>query len=61
MKVVDLYLAVEQGKMTIVEFMRALDEREMESWKRGYDTGHQAAKIVYAPIEFLKAEQSPVL
>ena len=61
MKTVDLYLAVEQGKISLTEFMRRLEEREMESWRRGYDEGFKNAKVIYAPIEVLTTEQSPVL
>lgn len=61
MYTMDLYDLVRDGKISMTEFMRRLDEREMESWRRGYDEGFKNAKVIYAPIEVLTTEQSPVL
>lgn len=52
----ELYDLVRDSKISLVEFMRRLDEREMEGWRRGYDEGFKNAKIVFAPIETLQAD-----
>lgn len=51
MSSMELYDLVRDGKISVVEFMRRLDDREMASWRRGYDEGFKNAKIVFAPIE----------
>lgn len=51
MNSMDLYDLVRDGKMSLTEFMRQLDEREMKNWSVGYDTGFKNAKIVFAPAE----------
>jgi len=53
---VDLYDLVRNNKISLAEFMRRLDEREMECWRRGYDEGFKNAKIMFAPIETLLAD-----
>ena len=56
MNAMELYDLVRDSKISLVEFMRRLDEREMEGWRRGYDEGFKNAKIVFAPIETLQAD-----
>ena len=56
MNTVQLYDLVRDDKISLTEFMRQLDEREMASWRSGYDEGFKNAKIMFAPIETLLAD-----
>ena len=55
MNTLHLYDLVRDSKISLAEFMRRLDEREMECWRSGYDEGFKNAKTMFAPIETLLA------